>query len=168
MDDQFQRFVEEECGLAGFSCELSEEDIKIRLRLGDGDRFTVYDIDPSLCRPDKRKELTDRLQECLAHFTPDEAGWPTWKCAVLTAALCAIPLLPPLLSHPISAIGAWVTLIMVYVGLVRLSGKGHVIEAAIIVLILAVLFQIVSAKILRRNDGRKIALEPMLQDSNPS
>ncbi len=164
MDDQFRRFVEAECGLAGFSSVLSEEDLKIKLRLGDGDRFTVYDIDPSLCRPDKRKELSDRLQVCLAHFTPDDAGWPTWKCAVLTAALCAIPLLPPFLSHPVIAFGVWVTLILVYVGLVKSFGEGHVIEAALIVLILAALFLIASREFLQRNDGRKIVLGSVLRE----
>ncbi len=78
--------------------------------------------------------------------TSDNSEWPTWKCAVLTGVLCAIPLLLPFLKHPITVFAVWVILLLVYLGLVKMFGSVFVVEGAIIVLLLAIFFFLLSPR----------------------
>ena len=77
--------------------------------------------------------------------------WPTWKCTALTGALCAIPLLPAFVIFPVVAVISWAILLLIYVALVRLFGAGFVVEGAVIVLILAVLFFVFAPRFLDRS-----------------
>lgn len=78
----------------------------------------------------------------------DIAEWPTWKCAALTGALCALPLVLPFLVYPMAVFAVWVTLILIYMGLVKLFGPGFVVQGAIFVLILSILFFLLSQRFL--------------------
>jgi hypothetical protein len=78
----------------------------------------------------------------------DTAEWPTWKCAALTGALCALPLVLPFLVYPMAVSAVWVTLILIYVGLVKLFGPGFVVQGAILVLILSIFFLVLSPRFL--------------------
>jgi hypothetical protein len=74
----------------------------------------------------------------------DKSEWSTWKCAVLTGALCAIPLLLPFLKHPVAVFAVWVILLLAYLGLVKMFGSGFVVAGAIIVVLFAILFFLLS------------------------
>ena len=78
----------------------------------------------------------------------DGSGWPTWKCAALTGTLCAIPLLLPALVHPVAVIAVWLTLVALYLGLVKMFGPGFVVQGAVIVLLLSILVFLVSPRLL--------------------
>ena len=77
-------------------------------------------------------------------------GWPIWKCAALTAILCAIPLVPAFIVFPVVAVIVWAILIAIYVALVKLFGEGFIVAGAIIVLILAVFFFLLAPRFLQR------------------
>lgn len=64
--------------------------------------------------------------------------WPLWKCATLTAALCGVSLVPMIITFPAAGLLTLIVLTGLYLGFVRLFGDGHVVEGAILVLILAV------------------------------
>jgi len=79
--------------------------------------------------------------------TSDNSEWPTWKCAVLTGALCALPLLLPFLKYPVAVFAIWAILLLVYLGLVKMFGPGFVVQGAIIVLLLSIFFFLVSPRL---------------------
>ena len=64
--------------------------------------------------------------------------WPLWKCATLTTALCGVPLLPMIIILPAAGLVTLIALMGLYLGFVGLFGPGHVVEGAILVIILAV------------------------------
>ena len=66
-----------------------------------------------------------------------ESGeWPLWKCAALTSVLCGIPLLFFAGVTVVSVI-IWGACILVFLGIIRLYGSGHVVIGALFVIILA-------------------------------
>ncbi len=69
--------------------------------------------------------MTDQEHEEL-----DSKEWPTWKCAAMTGALCGVPLLLPLLAFPLPTLAAWATLILLYLGMIKVWGAGFVIHGA--------------------------------------
>lgn len=72
--------------------------------------------------------------------------WATWKCVALTGALCSIPLFFPFLKYPIAVSVVWVTLILIYLGLVKFFGSGFVVAGAIIVLLLSIFMFLLSPR----------------------
>ena len=64
----------------------------------------------------------------------EDAGWPTWKCAALTGALCSVPLALPFLAFPLVTFAAWLILLAVYLALVKIFGPGFVVAGGVIVL----------------------------------
>ena len=91
--------------------------------------------------------------------TSDSTEWPTWKCAALTGALCGVLLLLPFLKYPIAVLAVWVTLLLIYLGLVKFFGSGFVIEGAIIVLVLSILFLALSPRFIGRYDVQEVPSE---------
>ena len=79
--------------------------------------------------------------------------WPLWKCATLTAALCGVLLLPMIITFPAAGLLTLIVLTGIYLGFVGLLGFGHVVEGAILVIILAVIV---------------VILVPILVDKDPS
>ncbi len=105
-------------------------------------------------------ESADRLETVNEREGPsDDSEWPTWKCAALTGALCAILLLLPFLKYPIAVFAVWVTLILIYLGLVKFFGSGFVIHGAIIVLILSILFLALSPRLFSWYDVQEVSSE---------
>ncbi len=64
--------------------------------------------------------------------------WPLWKCATLTAILCGIPLLF-FAGMTLGSGIVWVACILVFLGIVRLYGSGHVIVGGLLAIIIAVI-----------------------------
>ena len=89
----------------------------------------------------------------------EDDGWPTWKCAALTGALCSVPLALPFLASPLVTFAAWLILLAIYLALVKMFGPGFVVAGGVIVLILAVLFFLLSPKFLAPPKGSPAGVE---------
>ncbi len=89
----------------------------------------------------------------------DNFEWFTWKCVVLTGALCAIPLLLPFLKYPIAVSAVWVSLLLIYLGLVKLLGSGFVVAGAIIVLVLSIFLFLLSPRFFSWYYGQEVSSE---------
>ena len=87
----------------------------------------------------------------------DNSEWPTWKCAVLTGALCAIPLALPFLLHPVTVFLVWVILLLVYLGLVKMFGSGFVVAGAIIALLLSTFFFLLGPRLFNWYDEQGVS-----------
>lgn len=68
MKEAFKSVVDAEIRAAGLDYRLSEENLKIKLRLILGDRFNEYEIARSLRWPDNREKLIVRLRQCVTYF----------------------------------------------------------------------------------------------------
>jgi len=79
-------------------------------------------------------------------MTENRSEWPVWKCTAFTALLCVIPLLF-VARVGVLAFIVWLTLITLYCVLLWFFGKGFVVHAAIIVIIISIIVAIVLPKL---------------------
>lgn len=90
--------------------------------------------------------------------------WGKGKCVALTAGLCALFLLPLLISKPLLGLCALGLATCVYLGLLKIFGDGFVIEGAILVVIMAILLTLLLPALMK---ARARAIEhPLSSDQH--
>ncbi len=86
--------------------------------------------------------------------------WPTWKCALFTGSICAIPLSLPIVVYPVAGLSILAGLLLLFVGLLKFFGTGFVVEGGCLVIILAVLLFTSSPGLFTWLYGEGVAPDP--------